>query len=86
VKYSLRFRLSASYALVALISVVLIMVITNVFLDKHIREYVKNNQEQKNKDVISSISQQYGSNGKWNMEMIEAIGVRALENGVIIKV
>jgi len=86
VRYSLRFRFSVSYALVALISVVLIMVITNLFLDKYFREYVKYNQEQKNKDVISSISQQYESNGKWNMEIIEAIGIRALENGLIIKV
>lgn len=85
-KHSLRVKLSFSYALVALISVVLIMAITNLFLDKYFREYVKNNQEQKNKDVISSISHQYQNNGKWNMEMIETIGVRALENGLIIKV
>ncbi len=85
-KYSLKVKLSFSYALVALISVVLIMAITNLFLDKYFREYVKYNQEQKNKDVISSISHQYQENGKWNMEMIETIGVRALENGLIIKV
>ncbi|KNY28079.1 sensor histidine kinase [Pseudobacteroides cellulosolvens] len=85
-KYSLRVKLSFSYALVALISVVLIMAITNLFLDKYFREYVRHNQEQKNNDVISSISHQYQDNGKWNMEMIETIGVRALENGLIIKV
>ncbi|HEY9062733.1 MAG TPA: ATP-binding protein [Pseudobacteroides sp.] len=84
-KYSLRVKLSFSYAIVALISVVLIMAITNLFLDKYFREYVKYNQEQKNKDVISSISHQYRNSGKWDMEMIETIGVRALENGLIIK-
>jgi signal transduction histidine kinase len=86
VKNSLRVKLSFSYAIVALISVVLIMAVTNLFLDKYFREYVKHNQEQKNKDIITSVSHQYLDSGKWNMDMIETIGVRALENGLIIKV
>jgi signal transduction histidine kinase len=71
-KYSLRVKLSFSYAIVALISVVLIMAITNLFLDKYFREYVMYNQEQKNKDVISSISQQYQDNGKWKLARYES--------------
>lgn len=85
-KYSLRIKLSFSYVLVALLSVALIMALTNMFLDEHFREYVKQNQEQKNKEVITSISQQYQDDGKWNLDMVETIGVSALENGLIIKV
>ena len=85
-KYSLRTKLSISYVLVALISMALITGFTNMLLDKNFREYVKQNQEQKNKEVITSISKQYEDNEKWNMNMVENIGVNALENGLIIKV
>ncbi|HEX3029289.1 MAG TPA: ATP-binding protein [Clostridia bacterium] len=85
-KYSLKIKLSLSYVFAALLSVALIMALTNISLDKHFREYVKQNQEQKNRQVVSSISQQYRSNGEWNMDMVETIGVGALENGLIIKV
>ncbi len=85
-KYSLRIKISLSYVLVALLSVALIMVFTNMFLDKNFRKYVRQNQEQKNQQVITSISQQYKDNGSWNINMVETIGVSALENGLIIKV
>ncbi|PYG84305.1 HAMP domain-containing protein [Ruminiclostridium sufflavum DSM 19573] len=85
-KYSLRTRLSLSYIFVALISIFLISIFANLFLDRQFREYIKINQVQRNKDVISSLSNQYQYSGSWNTEMIEAIGVSALENGLIIKV
>lgn len=85
-KYSLRTKLSLSYIVVALISVFILSILTNVFLQRQFREYVKQNQEQKNKEVVSSISKQYRKNGSWNMSMIESIGVSALEYGMIIKV
>lgn len=85
-KYSLRTKLSLSYIIVALISVFILSILSNVFLDRQFREYIKQNQEQKNKEVVSSISKQFGDNGSWNVGMIESIGVSALEYGMIIKV
>ncbi len=85
-KQSLRTKLSLSYILVALLSVALIMAITNMFLEKHFREYVRQNQEQKYREVVTSISKQYQEEEKWNIDMIGTIGVSALENGMIIKV
>lgn len=84
-KYSLRTKLSLSYVSVALICVFLISIITNIFLEKHFRDYVINNQERKNNEFTSLISQQYRQDGSWNVEMIEDIGVNALEQGLIIK-
>jgi signal transduction histidine kinase len=55
-------------------------------LEKQFIKYVKYNEDQKNKEIISSISKQYQSNGLWNLNMIETIGVNALEYGLIIKV
>lgn len=85
-KYSLKAKLSLSYVLVALISVFLISILLNIFFDKQFREYVQKNQEQKNKEVISAISKQYQNVGKWNTDMLESIGVSALEYGMIIKI
>jgi len=85
-RFSLRTKLSLSYVFVALISVFLISILSNFFLEKQFIEYVKQNEDKKNREVISSISNQYESNGKWNLNMIESIGVNALEYGLIIKV
>lgn len=85
-QFSLRTKLSLSYIFVALISIFLISIISNFFLEKQFIKYVKYNEDQKNKEIISSISKQYQSNGLWNLNMIETIGVNALEYGLIIKV
>lgn len=85
-KLSLRTRMSLSYVSVALISVLLIMVLTNVLLEKNFKEYVIANQEVKNKEEVSLISQQYMNGGTWNIDVVENIGVNALEQGMIIKV
>lgn len=85
-KYSLRTKLSISYILLAILIVLLISVLSNLFLEKYFTDYVSRNQKQKNKEVVTSISQQYKVSGEWNDDMIETIGVSALENGLIIKI
>lgn len=85
-KYSLRTKLSLSYVSVTLICVFLIMVLTNLLLEKHFSEYIIENQERKNKEIASLISQQYKSEGKWNTDAIQNICINALGQGMIIKV
>lgn len=83
---SLRSKLSLSYVMVIILCVLLVSGVTNYFSDKHFREYVKQNQEQRNRDIVTQLSRQYREDGGWNDEGIEGIGVDALENGLIIKV
>jgi two-component system, OmpR family, sensor histidine kinase BaeS len=85
-KYSLRTKLVLSYVMVALVCVSLISALSNVFFEKHFKEYIIENQERKNKEIVSLMSQQYLDNGKWNGDMIEKIGINALEQGMIVKV
>lgn len=85
-KYSLKTKLSLSYILVALISILLISILTNVLLEKRFKEYIIQNQEQKNKEIVSLVSQQYKEEGKWESTVIENIGINALEQGLIIRV
>lgn len=84
-KYTLRTKLSVSYIVMALIFIVMISLITNVFLERHFRAYVKENQDNKSRDIIAMISDQYRADGTWNKEMVQNIGVNALEQGLIVK-
>lgn len=85
-KSNLRTKLSLTYMFVALVCVFLISILTNVFLDKYFKDYVKRNQENKNKEIVAWINQQYKPEGKWDAEVIENIGITALEQGMIIRV
>lgn len=85
-KYSLRTKLSLSYLLVALISVALISFLTNFVLDKQFQEYVKKNIELKNMEIVSSITNQYQADARWQPSTIEDIGIAAISNGLIIRI
>ncbi len=85
-KYSLRNRLSLSYITIAMICVTLISIIANLSLESQFREYVKGNQERRNDNVVSLIRQQYHEGEGWNLEVIQDIGISALEDGMIISV
>lgn len=82
---SLRTRLSLSYLLVAVIIVLLINALTNIFVEKHFIAYVRENQDLRNREIVSTLAGQYKGNGQWNTDSIESIGVSYLENGIIIK-
>jgi len=85
-KYSLRTKLSLSYIAVVLISVLPISIITNLLLDKHFKEYIIENQEQKNIEIVFQVKQQYKSDSEWDMAAIGNICINALKQGMIIKV
>jgi signal transduction histidine kinase len=85
-KQGLRTKLSLSYVVVTLVCVAIIMLLSNVLLEKQFREYIIRNQENKNTSIVSQISQQYGRDLKWRSDVIESIGVNALEEGLIVKV
>lgn len=86
-RYSLRTKLSLSYVLVALLLVAVISFLTNFLLEKQFKNYIIQQQEQRNKDTVSLISQQYkGAEAGWDGAGIESIGVSALEQGIIVKV
>lgn len=85
-KVSLKTRLSLSYVTVALVCIALISILTQFLVDRHFREYVQQNREKRNKEIITSIGQQYLGDGTWDMSGLETIGIGALENSLIIKI
>ncbi|MBW7571468.1 HAMP domain-containing histidine kinase [Caproiciproducens sp. AGMB10547] len=85
-KYSLKSKLSFSYAVMSLLMVALISFCINVLLQSRFQDYVIKEREQKNTEIVSMIEKQYnGLNGGWNTGTIENIGVSALEQGVIVR-
>ena len=82
---SIRRRLTISYIIISLFSVLLLAIVSNYVLEVQFREYVKNNITKKSNEIVSSIKENH-FNGKWNLIAIENIGVNALENGMIIKI
>lgn len=85
-RYNLRSKLSLSYVLIILVSVGLISLLSNIFLEKQFQNYMITQQERKTNEMIDLISQQYGTDGSWKIQHLETIGMHALENGLIIKV
>ena len=85
-KFSLRTKLTISYILITLISVFLISIITNLLLDKHFKDYIKQNQARKNEEIASLTAQKFKVEKGWDLDAIEDICINALEQGMIIKV
>ena len=85
--FSLRTKLSLSYILMALLLMASICLSANYLLEGQFRNYIKKQHEQRNKELIYLISRQYDSErDEWDHQVIENIGVNALEQGLIVKV
>ncbi|MDF2632213.1 MAG: hypothetical protein K0Q85_809 [Caproiciproducens sp.] len=86
-KYSLKLKLTLSYALVALLLVASVSLISNIFLRNQFEQYIIRQQESKNEEVVSQIVQQYKKDAKeFPVQALETVGVSALERGMIVKV
>ncbi len=85
-KTSLRTKLSISYIFIAAICVLLISIVSNMYLEKYFREYVKKNQERRNNDIVIMLAHQYSKDKTWKKDAIEVIGIRALEEGLILSI
>lgn len=83
---SLRTKLSMSYVIAAVIIVFLINALTNLFVVEHFREYVNENQQLRNKEIVATLAAQYKGNDNWNIDSVASIGESYLINGIIIKV
>lgn len=86
-KRTLRQQLSLSILIIVLITIAIISVLANYFINKQFTGYVADQQELKTQVITTSISNQYTSfTGKWNLDYIHAVGMSSLYEGYIIKV
>jgi methyl-accepting chemotaxis protein len=85
-KLSLKTKLSGSYVLVALFLVIVVSILSNYLVEGQFKNYVIKQQNQRSNELVSMISKQYSSDGKWDLEAIENMGINSLSQGLIIKV
>jgi heavy metal sensor kinase len=86
-KRSLKTQLSLNIAFVALLTVGIISVVSNLFINRQFEAYVEKRQQQRIESILSDLNQQYNSATKaWNAEFLHAIGMYALYDGYIVKV
>jgi two-component system sensor histidine kinase BaeS len=83
---SLRTRLISSYVLVALLCVLLVSALANGVLEQSFRRYVQSSQETRNRQVADQIADKARAGGAWDTAGISAIGLDALDQGMIVKV
>ena len=86
-KYPLKWRLSLSYSMVALVLVCMISFFSNHLLDRYFRQYIIRQQAVRNEEVVRQVAQQYDADtGRFRAQLLEIIGMGALENGMILRV
>ena len=83
---SLRTRLTLSYLLVALLSVLLLSALANGLLEGQFRRYARDTLEKRNRQLAGLIGRQAGADGAWDLEALTSLGLGALEQGVIVRV
>jgi signal transduction histidine kinase len=83
----LKWKLSLSYVLVALLLVGGVSLFSNFLLQHQFEQYIIQKQNEKNREIVNQVSQQYDpSTGSFPASSLESIGVAALERGMIIRV
>jgi signal transduction histidine kinase len=85
--YSLKTKLSLHIAFVALLTVALIGVLSNVFIRRRFEDYIIQQQQQRAADILLRVEQQYDPASRaWDVGFLHAIGMYALRDGYILKV
>ncbi|MDR1648630.1 MAG: hypothetical protein LBR71_00090, partial [Synergistaceae bacterium] len=86
-KQSLQTKLSLNIALVALLTVVMIGVLSNVFIKRRFESYVVRREQQEIAGILARVEQQYDPDARmWDVDFLHAIGMSALYDGYIVKV
>lgn len=85
-KLKLRYKLTLSYILVAIISVLTVALLANGLIENQFREYILSRGENNNKSIVNDLERSYKNLGKWDLTTIEDIGSEALDNGFIITI
>lgn len=87
VKVSLRIKLTLAFLLVTLTLFGLFSILANQILEKQFKSYVINEQEQRNREAVTLISNGYQEWGNtWDADGLERIGVNALGQGLMLRI
>ncbi|MDR1131230.1 MAG: HAMP domain-containing protein [Oscillospiraceae bacterium] len=81
-----RTQLTFALALIVFVTVALISILANTFINMEFEKYAKAQQQSHANDIATNLSRQYNSiTGKWNIEYIHGVGMSALYDGYLIR-
>jgi len=84
--FKLRSKLTLAFIFIATLLIVFTGVFGKWMLEDNFKNYVIQKQEKSNNDIVNLVSEQYMGDNLWNADVVENIGIRALEQGQIVKV
>ena len=83
----LRRQLTVTIALIVLVTVALISLLANIFINIEFEKYAKEQQKVRSGDIVANLSRQYDDRTQeWNVGYVHAVGMYALYEGYIIRV
>ncbi|MDR3051808.1 MAG: HAMP domain-containing protein [Oscillospiraceae bacterium] len=83
----LRTQLTATIALIVLITIALISVLANVFINREFENYAREQRTTRCEDIVANLNRQYNMlTGKWDTGYIHGVGMYALYEGYVIRV
>lgn len=82
----LRTKLYLSYIAIIVIFSLVIVGFINIILRDQFASFAKDKISSKNNEIVNDISKQYTQKNQWNTVLIETIGMKALESGMLVKV
>ncbi|NLL76415.1 MAG: HAMP domain-containing histidine kinase [Clostridiales bacterium] len=84
---SLRTQLSLSILLVVLVTVALISVFSNWFINREFEDYITKQEQTRSENIVSDLGVQYNSfTHSWNQDFLHTIGMYALYESYILKI
>ena len=85
-KIGLKARLILSYTALSMLLVFLLLMISNLMLERQFRNYVINKQEEKNAAYVDAILTEFESGKTLSEDSFLALGQKALNEGIILMI
>jgi len=80
----LKIKLTAAFAVVSVCLVVFIFVFSRYSLDDSFRKYLINRNDTRIATVKSAVEESYSVYDGWDVNAVESVGIRAMEQGLIL--
>jgi len=84
--FRLRTKLTIIFVFISTLLIIFTGVFGKIMLESYFKDYVMVKQQNSNMDIVNLIDQQYAKDSNFDIGFIESIGIKALEQGQIIKV
>ncbi len=83
---TLRYKLTASFLLIALFSLALVGLFANLFLGRQFERYTREKMQQTIDTTVTQVVSLYARDGRWDISRLDETGMNLLTDGLILRV